>query len=85
MKQRRLRHLDAADERLFDVLQIVEPACADEIDDQMRTGEAFTVAFDKEILALLLVVVTRSFGQRLHLGEGGHGVRELENFRLGLP
>ena len=78
MQQRRLRHLDATPQRRFDMLKIVEPARADQVDDEMRAGKALAVALDEEVLSF----IGRGASIRGLVGNGVNG--KLENFRLGL-
>ena len=78
VQQRRLRHIDAAPQRRFDMRKIVQTARADQVDDEMRAGKTLAVALDEEIRALV------GRGATLHgrLGDSVNG--KLENFRLGL-
>jgi hypothetical protein len=48
-------HLYASPERVLDMLQIVEPFCPNEIDDQMSARVADTIALTEKVLASLLL------------------------------
>ena len=56
-KQRRARGFDAAPQRRLDMLDVVEPLGAVQIDDQMHAGAAHAVANGKMILRMILGVI----------------------------
>jgi hypothetical protein len=45
VQQRCTRHLNAAFQRLFDVLEIVKPLGAEQVDDEMGAGVAMPIPF----------------------------------------
>jgi hypothetical protein len=48
-------HLHASPERMLDVLQVVEPFCSNEIDDQMNARVANPITLTEKVLASLLL------------------------------
>src|SRR5215475_11310889 len=54
MQQRCPRHGHAALQRLFDVLEIVKPPGAEQVNDKMGAGEAMPIAFDEVVFPVLV-------------------------------
>ena len=48
------------------MIDLVEPACADQVDDQMGSRIALAITLDEEVLAL----VGHGFASQIPLGEG---------------
>ena len=65
VQQRRPRRFDAAAQRGFDVIDVVEPLGAVQIDDQMHASAANAVAGGKMIEAIVLGRRRRHFQFRL--------------------
>ena len=59
MQQGSARNLDASLERTFDMLEIIKPPGAKQIDDQMGSGKANALALDKKVLAVFGLRYTR--------------------------
>ena len=54
MQQRCTRHLNAAFQRLFDVLEIVKPLGAEQVDDEMGAGVAMSISFDEVVFPVVV-------------------------------
>ena len=54
MQQSCARHFDAAFQRLFDVLEIVKPLGAEQVDDEMGAGVAMSIPLDEVVFPVVV-------------------------------
>ena len=54
VQQRCARHFHATLQRLFDVLEIVKPLGAEQVDDEMGAGVAMPIALDEVVFPVVV-------------------------------